>query len=246
MGVFDKHYSSVFTTYRATIQIRDKIMGGTPKDPKAIEGWIKKNAGLAGDELRRLTIRTLIENGMDLSENPTDEEIDKAIGDIAALKQTNGFKRDETGLYIESRTVKAMLKESTNVVFAGHEKWGKTNKGPRNFLAERVFVNPEKIYLGVEEPTSMLMFVGHISGPKGPQSTLTYIEYVDHPRITFDVIVLGDEIKEDHWPKIWVHAQENGLGALRSQGFGRFDVEEWEKATSPKDDPAERIIASLR
>jgi len=37
--------------------------------------------------------------------------------------------------------------------------------------------------------------------------------------------VLQDSI--EHWPEIWTLSQEEGIGALRSQGHGRFDVEEW-------------------
>jgi hypothetical protein len=254
MGVFDKQFDSVFTTYRATLQLRDKIMGGTPKDPKAIEGWLKKNAGLADGELRRATIRTLIENGVDLTENPTDDEINEAIASIASLKQTNGFKRDERGLYIEGRTVKAMLKESANIVFAG-EKWGKrfkddgkqayAGKGARSFLAERVFVNPDRIYLGVQEPSGIELFIGHVMDKTGPKSTLTYVEFVERPTLEIEVAVLNNEITEQQWPRLWLHAQENGLGALRSQGFGRFDIDRWESATGRQPDTADRLLASI-
>jgi hypothetical protein len=233
MGVFDGHKQRLFTTYAVRLEFRDKLMGGTPKDPKAIEGWLKKNAGLAGGELRRATVRTLIENGVDLTENPTDDEINAAIAGVASLKQTQGFKTDkEHGLYVEARAVKAMLKESVNVAYAG-EKRGPTRKGFRSFFAERVFVNPDRIYVGTRQPSGVELFVGHVTGREGPRSTLTYVEYVERPVLACEVIVFNDEITEDEWPTIWVHAGENGFGALRSQGFGRFEVERWDTVEAP-------------
>ncbi len=209
-------------------------MGGVPKDPKIIEGWIKKSIGTdQGRDFALMVRRTLSELGHDVS--IAEEDAEKALADIAGEKQTNGFKRDTGGLFLESRQVKAMLKESVNILFAG-QRWGVTKKGPRSFFAERVFVNPDRIYFDggsvtighLREPSGIELFIGHVSGPKGPQSNLTYIEFVERPRIEFEVIVLHDEIKPADWPEIWNHAEENGLGALRSQGFGRFDVERFE------------------
>jgi hypothetical protein len=171
---------------------------------------------------------------------------------VATEKQSNGFKRGNGGLYIESRQVKAMLKESTNILFAG-ERWGATGKGPKSFMAERVFVNPAIVCLDRAEPDGIELVIGHVSGPKGPQSTITYVEYAIEPTLEFEVWVTknqvtvkgskakpGEEESPDkatagqesltakQWALIWTHAQENGLGALRSQGYGRFDVLAWD------------------
>lgn len=246
MGIFDGHYHKVFTTYRATLEFRDRIMGGTPKDPKIIESWLRAKAGISDDkEINEALRRTLVELGVDVGPNMTMADLEKASEALAAHRQTNGFKIDENGLYIEGRTVKAMLKESVNVLFAG-SRWGITKKGPRSFFAERVFVNPDHISLGVREPSGVDLFIGHVNGPQGAQSTLAYYEYVTRARISFDIIVLHDEIKADHWPSIWLHAQENGLGSLRSQGFGRFDITAFDNITGKAaDDVATRILASV-
>jgi hypothetical protein len=83
--------------------------------------------------------------------------------------------------------------------------------------------------LGVGDPDGVVTVVGHPSGPGGPRSTLSSYEYVTQAVITFRVLVLHDCVLEDQWRDIWSHAQENGLGTLRSQGYGRFDVVEWER-----------------
>lgn len=244
MGIFDTE-TSMFVTYSATLRFRDRLMGGTPKNPRIIEGWLRSKAGIdQEEEIRRATLRTLLELGADVTPDMSFEELERASEALAASRQTNGFKVGEQGLYLESRTVKAMLKESVNILYPyGSGKWGsrkttdrKTGeekdtggKGAKSFIAERVFVSPDKLYLGRAEPDGVEMFIGHVTGPKGPQSTLTYHEYVEGAAIDLSVMVLRDEVRAEYWPEIWVHAQENGLGALRSQGFGRFDIERWER-----------------
>ena len=226
MGIFDTAVS-VFTVYHTRLTFRDRFMGGIPKNPKIIEGWLRSKAGIEQEEeIRRATLRTLVELGADVRPDMSFEELEKASEALAVERQTNGFKVDEGGIYLESRAVKAMLKESINILYAG-DRWGRTKKGPKSFFAERVFINPDRIRLDRSKPDGVALFIGHVSGPKGPQSTLTYHEYVERAAIEFDVLVMKDEVKGEHWPEVWVHAQENGLGALRSQGFGRFDIEDW-------------------
>jgi hypothetical protein len=247
MGIFDDT-TQLFTTYHARIVFREKLMGGVPKDPAVIEAWIRTKTGeprdVRSDELRRLVIRSLMDLGAtNLNEDMTyDEAMQKASEQVAEMKSTNGFKFDARGPFIEARQVKAMLKENVNILFAGQRR-GPTKKGAKAFLAERVFVQPDKIHLGVLEPTGVEMFVGHVSGPTGPRSTLTYYEYVECAIADFDIKVTEDAIPAEDWPQIWVQAQENGLGALRSQGHGTFDITAWDKCTPKCKRCVERIAA---
>lgn len=229
MGIFDTEVE-LFTDYRVRIQMRDRIMGGIPKNPAIIEGWLRSKAGIdQAEEVRQAMLRTLLELGAEIRPDMSFEELEDASKHLASAKSTNGFKVDSDGLYVEQRQIKAMLKESTNILFAG-ERWGITRKGPKSFVAERVFIVPDHIALGVKEPTNIELFIGHTSGPAGRQSNLTYHEYVERPELTFTLRVAEDAIKREQWALLWVHAQENGLGALRSQGFGRFDVVAWDRA----------------
>lgn len=210
---------------------RNKVIGGVPKDPRLIEGWLRAKAGLADhDEVRQAMLRTLAEIGAEVTEQMTFDDLVKASEAVATAKQTTGFKVGTEGLYVESRQMKAMLKESTNVLFGG-ERWGATRKGPRSFVAERVFIQPDKLWLGVPEPTGIELMIGHLTGPIGPRSTLGYHEYIEGATLAFDVLVVRDCITEAQWREIWVHAQENGFGALRSQGFGRFYLTKWDRVT---------------
>lgn len=213
--------------YVCTIQMRGWILGGTPTNPTIIEGWIRKGMGVENeDEIRALAVQTLRDTGVDLSDEPTWDEITEASERVAREKQTNAFRRDEHGLYIESRCIKAMARENCNIVFAS-ERWGPTKKGAKAYFVERVFIDPDRIYLDKTQPDGTHLFIGHVQGPQGRQSTLTYYEYVENARMTFQIRVFDDCIKPEQWGAIFESAQENGQGALRSQGFGRFDLVEW-------------------
>lgn len=225
-SIFTK--TDLFTTYRAELTFRGKLLGGIPKDPSIIEGWLRSKAGISDtEEVRQAMLRTLVELGAEVTPDMSYEQLEEASKKLAAVKSTNGFKRNDKGLYIEDRQIKAMLKEAVNILYAG-DRWGKTKKGPRSFTAERVFVRPPEISLGVQEPTGVELLMVHAQTPMGPRSSLSYHEYVDRAVISFEVQVVRDEIDAEHWPEIWVLCQENGLGACRSQSYGRFDVTCWE------------------
>jgi hypothetical protein len=217
--------AGLFTRYRIDIEFRNKIMGGIPKRADVIEGWLRARAGVTQqEELLAATRRTLLDLGLELPETATLDEMIEASKVMAAEKSTNGFKVDPgAGLYVETRQIKAAFKESCNVLFAG-ERWGVTKKGPRAFLAERVFVEGDIVPLGRTEPDGVDMVIGHVVGPQGPRSTLTYHEYVQQARCSFVVMSANDCISADQWGLLLQHSAENGIGALRSQGHGRYDV----------------------
>jgi hypothetical protein len=242
VGIFASR-SRLFTRYRGRLQFRDKVMGGTPKDPKLIEAWLRAKAGIEdAEEIRRALLRTMSDLGAEVNPEMTFDELTAASETLASSRETNGFKRDDNGLYLESRQLKAGLKESTNILYAG-EKWGATRrlnakqqevsgyqgKSPKGFVAERVFVAPDHLILGRPEPDGIEMMIGHVTGPDGPRSTLGYYEYVRRGVIEFDVLVTRDSIKEEWWVDLWTHMEENGLGALRSQGYGKFDLLAWDQ-----------------
>jgi hypothetical protein len=311
-GVFTEFESSVYATYAGAITWRDRLAGGTPSDPKLIDGWLKsKMPGMTSDiERRHQLLQTLREMGVD-QEFDGDvmsipmKTLEEAAEKVSASRGANGFKRpnrvvismpvlsadgtpaaDKEGnavvrqevvhpgyLAVETRHLKAGLKEWVNILFAGNAQWGITKKGPKSFTAEHAFVSPvldplvigEDVYqeltkphpddpnkripkypdflfltkfngtgVGpmftmVTEPDAVETFIGHVTGPQGPRSNLTRVEVVSGATIHFEAKILRDEIQHHHWPIIFLAGQENGLGAMRSQGYGRFDVSRFER-----------------
>lgn len=250
-SIFDN--SLVYTTYEAQIHVQDRIAAGTPGDPRIVEAWIMKKLAKLNDdeETRFVLIQTLRELGY-LSDGKyteqdiaamSNEQLMEAAGKAAETKNTVVFKGgglipDPRGIYLETRCVKAMFKEAANVAFADKARdlrMFPNGKGAKNFVAENVFVLGDRLYFGQREPDDTLLFVGHVNGPKGPQSNLTYYQVMEEPVFVFQVLVAKNEILEPLFETIWVTAQQQGLGALRSQGFGRFDVERWEKVAEARE-----------
>lgn len=234
-SIFADQADEHFARYHVALQFRNKLMAGIPGDPKLIEGWLRGKAGIDDAvEIRQALLRTMqeLDPDLDLPADASFEDVVKASEKYAGVKQTCRFKRDENGLYIEGRQVKAAIKESVNILFAG-DRWGRTKKGPQSYTAERVFTEPnDAIYLGREEPDGVELVIGHVTGPQGKRSTLGYHEYAVEPRIEFDLLVTDDggpdALTPEQWVRVWIQAEHLGIGALRSQGYGTFDVEVWE------------------
>lgn len=232
MGCFDSQ-AELFQFYRSTLQFTNMLAGGVPKDPAIVEKWLRHKAGIEKEqEIRNAMIRTLRELYPELEEMDDFDQIIEASRELQSEQSLQGFKQDDNGLYIESRQVKAMIKECTNALYGRQEKWGPTKKGPKSFVAENVFVTPDRIHLDRDGPDSVEMFITHTH--RG--SSLGLVELVEEPRIEFAVKftpfaherLLGKD-KGIRWARIATLAQENGLGAMRSQGFGKFEWVEWEE-----------------
>lgn len=210
--------------YRYTGALRiDRVCGGTPTDPKVAEGWLRTKLGTTDDDLiRQQVAEVMVERGLDK---------DEAVAEVNTNRHLNGFKRDENGLYLEGRHLKAALKEAANVAVAAGKieryKWGKTSKALLGFLAEHVCVVEDKLHLGVTEPTGIAQRFVHTFRGTGIQ----YEEYVDGAEIAFTVIT-DHLFTDEQWAMIWLTGEQQGIGATRSQGYGRYTVTRWEREAS--------------
>jgi hypothetical protein len=200
------------------------IAGGIPTDPNVAEAWLRTKLGIDNDDLiREQVAKTMVERSV---------ELDEATQIVNINKHLNGFKRDGKGLYIEGRQLKAALKEAASVAVAADKLkaggWGKTRKGLLNYLAEHVFVTNDRLYLGASEPTGINQRFVHTFRGSGIQ----YEEYVEDAQIDFDVIS-DHPFTDREWALIWTAGEQQGIGASRSQGYGRYEVTRWECIPSP-------------
>lgn len=238
-GLFDG-LTDRWVRFRVQARFLDIVCGGTPNDPKIIEAWLASKAGVKdSEELQQMVARTLLQTrGIDLDKMPTLEEMDKIMAEVAEQKHQCVFKRDALGgLYLESRQLKAGIRESTNILFATNtqkERFGVTRKSPKSFVAERLFVVEGRLYFQPRRDRAdrVYTFTGHIPSPQGDRSALTRYEVVLQPSIEFHLAVvtdprtgkLDDDLNEERIITILSHFEQNGIGALRSQGTGRFKI----------------------
>lgn len=217
MSVFDNYRNQAWPyRFHAELQLSN-IAGGVPSDPNVAEGWLKTKLAASDDLIRETVAATMAERGI---------TVDQATEEVSKLKHLNGFKRDEQGLYIEGRQVKAALKEAASVAVASGKLngrgWGKTNKGLMGYLAEHVMVVEDRVHLGIQEPTGIIQRFVHTWRGTGIQ----YEEYVEDCKVSFTVIT-DHKFAEEEWAMIWLTGEQQGLGASRSQGFGRYTIVGW-------------------
>lgn len=231
------------------------LVGGVPTDPNKIEGWLRSKVEAKDEIIREMVAEAIVDRGLQAAEGESADDVsltEKAIADVVANKHLNGFKRLPDGtLYIEGRQVKAMIKEAANIRWPAN-RWGPTKKGTKNFFAEHLFVMEDilPIYAPDEVPDT-------VAAPNGEPMTLvrptdlgrvyikptdiqqrfvqsrfgssiTLEEFVEPALIRFTLFT-DHEFSKDEFGELFVTGETNGLGASRSQGYGRFAVVEWRK-----------------
>lgn len=217
-----------------------RLVGGIPNNEKVAEGWLRKKMA-ASDEvyLQELLATTMLER------NVTKDEAAKIVRSELTV---NGFKRDDEGLYIEGRQLKAALKEMVSVAIAADKieqrGWGKTKKFLNGFLAEHVFVVEERLHIArykldddgepvgdpepVTEPDGTLQQFVHTHHG----DSIKYEEFVDHAALDFTVIC-DFLFTPEEWQALWLVGELQGVGASRSQGFGTYAVTRWDRIALP-------------
>lgn len=249
-------------TYRFAFEGRllvGRIAGGVPNNDRVVEGWLRKKLGM--DDQRQLQdeVARVMLARTEAGEVVTREDV---VEEVISKSNINGFKKDPvTGvLYIEGRQLKAAMKEAVSVaVAAGNIKsqgWGETKKWVTNFFPEHVFVEQDELYLGqLKDPKDPNSGIRPVTEPSGVSqrfvqtrfgSSITYEEYVDDAVIDFSLIA-DFEFTPDQWATFWLTGQQQGIGASRSQGFGRYKVIRWEQTRNIKRAPkAETVDAPVK
>lgn len=233
-----------------TIQFNEWLMAGKPKSLDAANAMLKARG---------------LEDHIEAVAEIEDPEI-KAMA-VERIRSDEGlceFSRrpGKPGLWLPANNIKAGFKENWSVL-------GKMNevRGSRKAIAEGLFVfcvdswrtNPEDrdwIYLGEESDLGIsdgnpfFTAVSHSVGPKGPVSSIKRHEFVANALIAFDVYVaqftsVEEKLSDDDIADTLVHFGVHGLGACRSQGFGKFTVVQVRELESTPTPPATPSVSAM-
>lgn len=212
--------------FLVTLQFRNQVRGGTPKNPDTIRAWLKAriNDEAAVDTLAAQAVQQM---APPIAPPLSEEQIEKVSEAV-----WNGFKSydflEGRRLCLEGRQVKAMLKESANIL---RDVVGVA--ALKSKVAERWFVEEEFLSLGKDQPDGFSEGFVHAMTASGPINALKRVDYLVRPVICFTLRCLiapfvtrtKEKISnEELLTTILEHASWNGLGAERSQEYGRFDV----------------------
>ena len=242
-GVFDDKFCDRFDA-RATIVIEfiDRIYGGLPMSGKPLEFFIKskKMSTVEADELK-----ARIQEGRLTPEES--KEIDETCATV--------FERDREGfLCIWHGNLKACMREvlSTTGTFIK-----KKSKQGKNVFQHRTWIEPIRprflkqtpdgkwvpvrdapqgeLPADAATPDGTVEKVKIIRDMSGQRTALGRHEYLEHARLAFEWQFGFDNpaYTADDFEKAWFQAQNNGLGACRSQGQGRFRIVGWKWAKKP-------------
>lgn len=230
-----------FDYYMAQIKVGE-LAGGIPKNKDLIKAWVwAKNKEKSEEVLKSIYQATLEELG-----DKTDE---------VAEKGWTTFKYDERGLYIEGRQLKAMMKESANIIkkiapgasnkpkkeTEVEEVTGITNL--KSKIADHTFVMNERVHLGkTQDDIFMVEQAIHVMTPQGERSSIKRTDHVRNVELSFVIKILRkSEITKATLMAILHYSQSIGLGADRSQGLGVFEVKTVVKLEGP--DEAKDLVA---
>jgi len=209
--------------YRVELEFVREVVGGIPKNPEVIKAWIMSRAKRSGKT--EAEARKLVEKVC--------EEVD---ADEEAEKTWVTFKKDDKGLYLEDRNVKAMFREAFNVLglFQGKGAVARRQLFQHGFVIKPYRIHFERNGEPIKEPDGYHERTIHVMTMLGPRSALKREDYIKPPaRISFEVWIVKqnrDVITEQHLrDALEVASEAIGLGASRSQGFGRFKVLKFEK-----------------
>lgn len=209
---------ALYDIYKVSIKMRERIYGGTPKTKKMIEKWIEARTKHSDDLTRRQ-----IEAAMEV------------MGEEATERSWMGFQEDAHGLFIDTNNVKAMFKQGGSMLGLFMKK-----RGTKQIMCEGMEVKSladggVRLYLDRTEPDGYIEKPIHVMTAQGPRTAIKRADFLEDIKLSFEVWVLTTSSSEvrhvgrAELVRVLTFSQENGLGADRSQGAGKFDVIDFQK-----------------
>jgi hypothetical protein len=151
-------------------------------------------------------------------------------GDLKTLKSFdikasawNTFESNNEGLFIEERNVKGMLRDAGLM-----SKVGKHSGFP-DIVRNGIFTKPEKIHLKrngstLKKPDG---YIDRVALPKircRTRGVLKRQDFIKQPTVDFELWVAAVTLSDEEVRSLFLQGEEVGLGACRTQGFGKFDA----------------------
>ena len=194
--------------YMVELQVKGKFAAALPKTPEEVQQMLQH--------------RTPTKPPSDFIQ--LDDLAKQVVEEVGADEPEFGwatFKRNENGLYYEGRCVRGHIKDCALQV----ARFFPDTKAFKAKVANKVYVETDIIPLGKNEPDGYEQRFIQVMTRQGPRSTIKFIDYIESPIIAFSLRVLEDGvITEEMLRAIFEYGGTHGLGAERSQGWGRYTL----------------------
>ncbi len=238
ISVLEEQAKALYTKVKIRIRFRDRILAGIPKHGDMLDYYMKARH-MSDREKDDFKART--EKG-ELS--PEEKE------QITSTSWCQFERNAEGHLCLWHGNVKAMLREIFVTLGLTQKKPSlkkaekEEDKGPsaggRQTLQHAVHVDsgyPDSLRIPFErdgklisEPDGSVDKVKHIKDAAGQRSALGRHDYLE--KVEMQIILkwpTKSVFTEDDFKKVLALCQDDGLGACRSQGNGKFDVISYER-----------------
>lgn len=257
-------------SFLVELKFNDWISGGNPKNSNVFRMHIEsrlrrfaKSAQKRGDTPpTEERIQEIIARQM---QEMFGNEVEVTIAQEEDKNHTT-FKSNDFGPYIEARQVKAMLREMMTTLGITVKKKG-SKQTYQHLLAicacneegepfEDELLNQINFELDgdiVSEIDDYIVMCAHVMGPQGPRSCIKHHDRIFGATIRFLLRAPANMpkaratavLRDDEIVKMLAHAQNDGLGANRSQGHGKFTITRLERLTNVRwvvgEDPPDKI-----
>jgi len=217
--------SPLYNKWRVVIKIRNRIDGGVPASPDLIGPWIEAKTGYK-DEKTKAIIKEHIDNLAE-AKREVEEELEEC--------SWNTFHQDAEGrYYLKPYQLKAALRECATLLGIFQKKRG-SKQIYQHGMEIKGLEHEFRIYIrDCEEPLREEKPI-HVGTAQGKRNALKRTDhFIEGATLEFNVWILKTDpsetrhIGEKDTVIMLTLAQENGLGANRSQGSGKFEVMELE------------------
>lgn len=208
--------------YKVALRFEEQLGASIPRTP---------------EEIRKM-LEHRMPSKMPANAIPIDQLAEQVAEEVGAEEGLPGwatFKHNDQGLFFEGRCIRGHLKDCAQQLAKYISDTDKITAFKAKF-ANRVYVVENELPIYKCDSDGMMTCIPDIEGTElrfiqvmtrqGPRSTLKYIDYVNRPVLLFTLKVLDDGvITSGHLEEVFEYGSVHGMGAERSQGWGRYSWE---------------------
>jgi len=210
----------MWTQYRVEWQFITKLCSSVPANPNVRDAWLKARQP-----------RVKPPGGKTIDE--INEEVAASLAEVEEEETASllVFQRERGSLVMRAETVRAHLKDCARVLSRLYIGKIEGEKSLAVRVKDGVYMDPKSYWIpitGVDdvaytEPDGRMERFLHTIGPRGiPINAIKCFEFIECPRMSFVIKVLGDCVKKIDLETVMEYGGVHGYAGERSAGEGKY------------------------